>query len=160
MDLWLASVIVAAVGGFLLLTAFTLPALSPDGKSTARVKHVAYGLAAALLAAACTWLWDNDVRKLRAQRHMAVILEEHLTPDALVHAQMSFFETHRKVYPEVYTRVKAYCAERRCLEAAPTDEGHPDYQRRQIEIYEAAVMMRTTLLGLMPPADDDAGHDH
>src|SRR5690606_39491199 len=112
------------------------------------------------LAAVCTWLWDNDVRKLRAQRHMEALLAEHLTPDALVHAQMSFFETHRKVYPEAYKRVKAYCEARRCLEPAPADENHPDYQRRQIEIYEAAVMMRTTMLGLRPPAEGEADHDH
>lgn len=158
MNLWLVSVTIGAVGAFILLTALTLPAVLPGQRGRPRLIHLTYGLLACLLSGVGVWLWNNDLRVKVAERKLAEILDDHYTPEGLVHVAMTYLEKYRNVYPDAYARAAAFCAARRCLEAPPSRQDSPrDYSIRTNEIYEAAVMLRTTMVGLLPP-EGTSGH--
>jgi hypothetical protein len=159
MNLWLVSVTIAAVGAFILLTALTLPATSPGQKGRPRAVHLTYGLLACLLAGVSVWLWNNDLRVKQAERRLVELLDGHYSPEGLVHVAMNFLEKHRNVYPEAYERAVAFCEARRCHEPPPSEQDEPrEYSLRINELYEAAVMLRSTLVGLAPVEGENPNH--
>jgi hypothetical protein len=161
MNLWLVSVTIGAVGAFILLTALTLPAVSHGSGNRPRLVHLTYGLLVCLLSGTGVWLWNYDLRVKVAERKLAEIMDDHYTPEAIVHVIMTYLETHRNVYPDAYARAAAFCEARRCLEAPPSQQDSPrEHAIRTNEIYEAAVMLRTTVVGLLPPEGTPGHSEH